>query len=135
MKVLVAEDNHVTRKMLETILASYGEVVVAQDGEEAFEHYCDAHSANKPFDLILLDIMMPNVSGHEALSAIRDYEEQLGIIGEQGVKVIVLSGCCEADDLFQAKVSGCTAYLTKPFDRRKLVHELMRLGLIAPSSV
>ena len=70
MRILLAEDNFVTRKLMVAILSQYGECDVAVDGMEAVDAFLMALEDGKPYDLICLDIMMPVMDGFQALVGI-----------------------------------------------------------------
>lgn len=130
MKTLIVEDNKSSSEILKKLLAPFGAVSIATNGEEAFDLYCNARSEGAPFELMLLDILMPLVDGHTCLAAIREYEEHLGIVGSDAIPVIVISSINESGDLYQATAQGCSAYLVKPIDKEKLFFEIKRLGLV-----
>lgn len=67
-----AEDDFVGRKVMHRLLLEHGECDVAVDGVEAIKAFDLAWRAGTPYDVMFLDIMMPNMSGHEALKIIRD---------------------------------------------------------------
>ena len=81
MRILIVEDEFITRKIVQSILSSYGECDIAVDGEEAVQAFTMAWESNKPYDLICMDILMPNKDGHQALKEIREKEAQRGIKG------------------------------------------------------
>ncbi len=89
MRILLAEDNFVTRKLMVAILSQYGECDVAVDGMEAVDAFLMALEDGKPYDLICLDIMMPVMDGFQALVGIRNLEKERNIAEKQAVKVIV----------------------------------------------
>jgi len=82
MKCLIVEDDFVARKLLKRYLLSYGDSDIAVDGNEAVEAFRQATDEKESYDLICLDIMMPNMNGHEALRNIRQIESEHGINGE-----------------------------------------------------
>ena len=130
MKILIAEDDFVSRKILNTQLASLGEVDIAANGKEALTAVKMAIEDNQPYDLICLDIMMPEMDGLEALKHIRDLERDHAIAGSDGAKVIVTTSRSQPRDIFRAFKTGCEAYIVKPVRKEKLVEEMTRLGLI-----
>ncbi len=79
MKVLVVEDDFTCRKVLQKLLSEFGECDIAVDGQEAIEAFRSSLGGNKRYDLICMDIIMPNMNGHEALKKIRMLEEDLNI--------------------------------------------------------
>jgi len=131
MKCLVVEDDLVCSKVYQSYLSDLGACSQAGDGRRAVDAFRQALESNEPFDLICLDIMMPEMNGHEALQLIRDLEKQHGIDGlTAGVKVIIVTALDESDQRQKAFTAGCNAYLVKPIARRKLFSEIGRLGLI-----
>lgn len=130
MRVLVAEDDIVSRKFLCKFLSRYGECDQAVDGMEAIDAYIVAIKDQKPYDLICLDIMMPKVDGIKALKTIRDLEKQNNIPKDKRVKVIVTTALAETACVKNAFSLGCEAYAPKPIDTRKLTEILVELDLI-----
>lgn len=131
MKILIAEDDFVSRKLLLKILRPYGQCDVAVDGAEAILAFKMAWSEGTPYDLILLDIMMPKYDGHHVLKEIRRIETDKGIQGLDGAKVIMTTALDDARNIIEAFRSQCEAYLTKPIDRDRVINQLVSLDLIA----
>ncbi len=86
---------------------------------------------DRPYDLICLDIMMPETSGHDALKAIRDLEAEHGIHGCDGVKVIMTSAVNDARNIIQSFREGCESYVVKPITEVELLAKMSDLGLLA----
>ena len=131
MKILIAEDDFIARRALKEIINQLGDCDVVIDGEEAVEAFRLAWEENDPYDLICLDIMMPNMDGKEALKNIRDIEKTLGIKGSKEVKVIMVTALGDPKTVFESYYqSGATSYVVKPVDKDKLINEIRSLGLI-----
>ncbi len=132
MKVLIAEDDDVSRKILIRILSQLGECDAVIDGAEAVEAFELAWEDNEPYDLLLLDIMMPEVDGQEALKRIRKIERQMGIRGNKEVNVIMLTALDDAHSVVEAFYrGGATSYLVKPIGTEQLLIELKKLDLLS----
>ena len=121
MKCLIVEDEFTSRKLLQVYLSDYGNCFVAVNGHEAVEAFREALEENEPYDLICLDIMMPEMDGHETLKAIRRIESEHGIAGLDGVKVIMTTALEDSKDVMGAFKSGCEAYLVKPVEKENPV--------------
>ena len=130
MKILIAEDDLVSRKFLSKFLAPYGEVDTVVDGLEALDAYLLSLKDDAPYDLLCLDIMMPRVDGVKVLKAIRDYEAQKGMSSDKRLKVIMTTALAEADNVKQSFEYGCEAYAAKPINTDKFIQVLHELGLI-----
>jgi two-component system chemotaxis response regulator CheY len=131
MKVLVVEDDFVSRKLLQKLLGHYGECDVAVNGLEAVKAFKIALEEGRPYDLVCMDIMMPELDGQQALKEIRNMERQNSISEADGVKVIMTTAL---DDPRNVVVSlykgGAASYVVKPIDSKKLLEETSKLGLI-----
>ncbi len=134
-RFLIADDDGVCRALLRAILSNYGQCVFAYDGQEAIDAVRLALEDGKSFDLVCLDIMMPDVSGHEALQAIRRMEEEQGIRGSDGVKVVMTTALRDAKHCIQSFREGCESYVTKPIDEAELLGRMQDLGVLAPATV
>jgi len=129
MRILVAEDDFGSRRMMQKLLASYGDVDVVVDGEEAVEAFRLGWEESKPYDVVFMDIMMPKMDGQEALKRLRAYEREVGVKPSSEVKVIMTSVLEDPKNVIEAYYDGAaTSYLVKPVDRDKISSELARLG-------
>lgn len=130
MRILIVEDDFTGRRLMQKILAPYADCDVAIDGAEAVKAFQMALEANDPYDLICLDIMMPEMDGHQALRAMRRVEEEHGIGGLDGVKVIMTTALDDSRNILGAFREGCEAYVTKPVDPQRLLEQMRKLGLL-----
>jgi two-component system chemotaxis response regulator CheY len=131
MKTLIVEDDFTCRLLLQELLKSYGVTHVAVNGKEAVAAVRGALEAGQPYDLVCLDIMMPEMDGQQALKEIRALEESRGILSPQGVKVVMTTAMGDMKNVFAAYASLCDGYLTKPIHGEKLLEELRKLALVA----
>jgi two-component system chemotaxis response regulator CheY len=130
MKILIAEDDPATQKLMQRYLASYGECTLAVNGRQAVDAFVEALNWKKPFDLLCLDIMMPEMNGHQVLEDIRRVESETGISGLDCVKVIMTTALGDSKNVIGAFREGCEAYVVKPVRKEKLYDEMEKLGLI-----
>ena len=130
MKVLIAEDDFASRKFMLRFFEKYGECDVTVDGKEAVEAYKMAIECGEPYDLICLDIMMPEMDGHQALKTIRKIEEEKGVAEDERVKIVMTTALSETRHVTKAFENGCTAYAGKPINQDKLEAMLKKFKLI-----
>ena len=131
MRILVVEDDFVSRKLFTRILADFGTCDTAVNGLEAVDAYRQAWDACEPYDLILMDIMMPHLSGLEALERIREMERERGIALGDSVRVIIVTAVDDPKNVSRAFFQGAAmSYLIKPIDKKKLIEEVRRLGFL-----
>ena len=130
MKILLAEDDFVTRKFMANFLSKYGECDVAVDGLEAVEAFALAFEDGEPYDLVCLDIMMPVMDGYQALKEIRDVEKKMNIPEEKAVKVIMTTALNDERNVKMAFELGCSVYSGKPINQERFEKALIKLGLV-----
>jgi two-component system chemotaxis response regulator CheY len=134
VKTLIVEDELTSRVLLRELLKRFGLPQAAMNGTQAVELVGAALETGEPFDLICLDIEMPEMNGQDALKQIRRLEEEAGLTPEKRARVIMTTAHADRDNVLEAIAGQCDYFLVKPIDGRALLDELRRLGLIpAPS--
>lgn len=109
-RILVAEDNIINQKVIVRILKKFNtEADFANDGKEAVEKYKQSLSENKPYNVILMDIMMPEMDGYTATSHIRKLEKNV-----KEPWIIALTANAFWDDKVKAEEAGMDDFVTKP---------------------
>ena len=131
MKMLVMEDEFVSRSVMTEILAPYGEVIAAENGREALEKFQAALQSPNRFDVVFLDIMVPEMTGQDVLKNIREMEQQHGVFALAGAKVVMTTALGDFANVKAAFKHQCEAYLIKPIDREKVISTLQGLGMIS----
>lgn len=132
MKILIAEDDFVSRKLLNTLLTPLGKVDIAANGQEAFIAVKMSFDTDQPYDLICLDILMPEVDGIIALKKIRQLEAQKGLDPEERAKIIMTSAVSDKKYVMAAVQANCDGFLVKPIIKDRLFDELRKHGFDIP---
>jgi len=130
MKTLIVEDDFTSRLLMQELLKTYGPSHVAVNGKEAVQAVRAALAAKEPYNLICLDIMMPEMDGQEALKEIRASEEACGVFSTAGAKIVMTTAVKNMKSVSTAFNSLCDAYLVKPIEKTKLLEALRQLGLL-----
>lgn len=130
VKTLIVEDEFTGRLLLQITLEKYGEVHIAVNGKEAVEAVNLAIELEAPYDLICLDMKMPEMNGHEALKAIRELEAAAGVVPDKGAKIIMTTSVDDGKSIMSAFKEQCDGYMVKPIDRKKLLQHLRDFKLI-----
>ncbi|MFH1135411.1 MAG: HDOD domain-containing protein [Pseudomonadota bacterium] len=129
MKILVVDDETVSRIKLTAILESFGDCRAVGSGPEAIAEVRQALAGRTPFDLITMDIAMPGMDGTEALLEIRTLEQAAGRTGKTRTRVIMITAQSDRDSLITCVQAGCDDYIIKPFDPEMVVQRLKALKL------
>jgi len=115
MRVLLVEDDSSTAKSIELMLKSEGYIIdytdLGEDGLEIGKLY--------DYDIIILDLMLPDMDGYDVLKALRDSKIK--------TPILILSGLTELDNKLKGLGYGADDYLTKPFDKRELVARIQAI--------
>ncbi len=130
LNILIVDDEFSARKLLEIMLKPYGRCVMAVNGNEAIKAVQQALSKDDYFDLICLDIMMPEMDGQEALKIIRQLENKRSLWPGNGAKVIMTTALQDASNVMTAFMEQCESYLVKPIEKEALLTEMRKLTLI-----
>jgi two-component system, chemotaxis family, chemotaxis protein CheY len=121
LRVLLVEDDFSSRLVLQIFLSRYGECHVAVNGREGVEAFRYSVERGQRYDLICMDIMMPEMNGREAVRRIRELEEARGIRLNTGAKIVMTTAVDDLKEVFQCFKELCDAYLVKPIDLTKLL--------------
>ena len=111
--ILIVDDNAINLKLLQTFLKKRkcGQVSSAENGRAAVDLFTST-AANKPYEIVFMDVSMPVMNGFEATRAIRDFEDRNSVANP--AFVICLTGLASGRDQTEGFASGCDIYLTKP---------------------
>ncbi len=130
MRTLIVEDDFTSRLLLQTFLSHYGECHVAVNGKEAVQAFRLAGERGCRYDLICMDIMMPEMDGQAALREIRKEEEAGGTMSSSGVKIVMITALDDVKNVVQSFRSLCDGYIFKPIDTGQLLAKLSELALV-----
>jgi two-component system, chemotaxis family, chemotaxis protein CheY len=135
MKSLIVEDDLTSRLLLQGYLKVYGVTDVAGNGREAVEAMRLALEANEPYNLICLDIMMPEMDGQETLKEMRRIEAKNGVTRADRARIVMTTALSNKTNVIAATQYQCDCYLIKPYSREKLLQELRILKMNRPLGI
>ncbi|EKD81962.1 MAG: Response regulator receiver protein [uncultured bacterium] len=121
-KFLVIDDESLNCRLLREILAKIAYCDCVYNGPDALTLFSTAHSANVPYDLVLLDISMPEMDGIEVLEKMRSYEENAGVMLGCGTPILMVTAVKE--HFMTAFKKGADDYVLKPVDQDVLLQKI-----------
>lgn len=130
MKILIADDDFTSRAILMKSLQGFGQCDVACNGQEAWDAFVNANNEKQPYDMILLDIMMPEMDGREVLKRIRHREASDGIRTGKGARIAMATVVTSKDAVIGSFSDQCDGYIRKPYSRDSLLADLHKYGLL-----
>ncbi|CUH50875.1 hybrid sensor histidine kinase/response regulator [Shimia marina] len=120
-KILVAEDSMVNQKVLRLVLRpTQCDIVFVENGEEAVRAFQEAERA---FDLVLMDMRMPKMNGHDAVKLIRSFEVRNALVP---TPIIMVSANAMGHNVQEAMQAGCNTHIAKPIRQKTLFAEIAR---------
>ncbi len=131
MRILVIDDESVSRLLLKEFLQVHGTCDVAKTGTEALELFNKSIADNKKYDLVCTDIIMPEMDGIELLKRLREIEFKQDIYSEgRACKIIMTTGVSDLEKIMESFDEYCDDYLVKPIRMATLKETLKKLKLI-----
>jgi len=134
LKILIVEDDFMSRTVLSTFLVGFGDCHMAKDGEEAIYAFEESYRLDppQPYDLICMDIKMSVMDGLEASQKIRAIEREKGVEGTPGETAIVITSAVQdpATIIRACYECGANYYFLKPLDFKQMKRQMQRLRLI-----
>lgn len=129
MRILVVDDEQVSRQKMTKILLAHGECDAVDSGGTAVDLFEMALKENRPFALVALDIAMPDMDGTEALSRIRAMEREKGVEKKDRTRVLMVTAHADQATILKCAKAGCDDYIVKPFTPEIIRKKLSKLGL------
>jgi two-component system chemotaxis response regulator CheY len=130
MKALILEDEPLSQSVMTKLLApAFDNCYPTANGREALEAFENALDSGHPYNLVCLDIMVPELDGISVLKSIRNAERQRKISGARAAKVVMTTCLSDEQTMKDAYSALCDAYLVKPINRQKMTGVLQELKL------
>lgn len=130
MRILIVEDEYTNRLLLQTFLSQYGDCDVATNGREAVKAFRSAAEAGQGYDLISMDVVMPEMDGHQAVRMIRGFEASRHVSSSAQVKIIMTTALTDRGNVIRSAREQCDAYIVKPVETGRLLDYLKSFGLV-----
>jgi len=131
MRFLIIDDDEAVHMYLTQLLSPYARCEAVFNGTEAIERYKKAHEDKDPYDTVFMDILMPEMDGHEATKKLRDLEKELGLEGPEEFKLVMITSLKDTKNVSQAFFKGyASCYIVKPFNKVQVMNELRENNIL-----
>ena len=129
MRILITDDDDICARLLSAMLKPYGTCTTAGHGVAAIQAFTAALLRKEPFDLLCLDIQMPELDGYALLHCLRAIEAGFGRTGRAAATILMVTNRNDPKSVFAAFRGQCEGYIIKPLDRSQLIAQLEELGI------
>lgn len=130
MRALIVDDQHVSRMKVQKIMESFCQADAVDCGQAAIDAFEKALATDAPYDLVTLDISMPDMDGRRVLQIMRKLEILNEISKERRAKILMITSSSDRDTVITSIQSGCDDYLVKPLNKEAISGKLKKFGLI-----
>ena len=128
MKILIVDDEEISRTILLSKIAHMGSCVAVNSAKAALAELDKAQAEKQPFDVITLDVSMPGMDGRQLLEHIRKKEAMDKIPKNDWVKILMITARMNLGTINACIKRGCNGYLTKPVTQVQLIQSLSQMG-------
>jgi two-component system, chemotaxis family, chemotaxis protein CheY len=129
MRILVVDDDYISRVKLSRLLSDHGHCDSSPNGDIAVRLFAAAYKESAPYNLITMDIEMPDMSGQEVIMRIREMEKSWRDLSNSAAKILMVTAKERAKDVVSAYYEGCDGYLAKPIRPDRLNKALAEIGI------
>ncbi len=131
MRYLIVDDDPNICTLMTVYLAPFGDTVMANHGEDALDLFKDDLKNGHHFDVIFMDISMPDMDGHQVVQAMRDQEKAHKIPSSQRFRLVMITAHSDVKNVTESFFAGqADSYVTKPFTEESLLEELKKNDLL-----
>lgn len=129
MKILVVDDEIVSQKKMMKILSGFGTCDGVKTGKDALRAVKTALEKWQLYNLITLDVSMPDISGVDVLTAVREMETDRGLTDDEKSKILMVTSHSDMETV-KACVGKCDGYIIKPFNKEVMTGKIKKTGLL-----
>ncbi len=133
MKILIVDDELVSRRKMEILLREFGDYHAVENGNAAVRAFTEAIENGARYDLVTLDISLPDLDGTTVLKMIRDLEKGNAIPEDERAKVLMVTSHGDQATVISSISAGCDDYIKKPFTLERILLKLEKMGLVMPA--
>ncbi len=127
MRILIVEDEKISRQKMRLIMNTFGECDEVQRGDEALAAFRKAWEMRAPYDVITLDIMLEDVNGMDILLQMRELEDAMKLERPRRVKIIMVTSQTDKDVMITCMTAECDGYIVKPFTKQTITKCLNKI--------
>ena len=129
MNILVIEDDSTTHELIKTILSAYNDVVIEETGMAGIERFTDAMINFTYFDVVMVDLGLPDIDGTYTLKLLKRFEKVKAINSSNQAKIIAMTATADENKVKECLMSGCSGFIIKPVTKENLNKALSPYGV------
>lgn len=129
MRFLIIDDETISRLTLERMLGNYGTCQSAGTGKAALTAFADALRKNEPFDVITIDLQLPDINGLQLMLKMQELERRIEDESFKPAIKLIISAHSKKELIISCVQRGCDGYIIKPFNRDTILGKIRKCGL------
>jgi two-component system chemotaxis response regulator CheY len=129
MRILIVDDDYISRLRLKSLLQKYGDCDAASDGDLAIAMYKSALKEDMPYHLVTMDVEMPDMRGQDVVHKLMEIQKD-SADPEHSFKVFMISGKKNMQDVASSYFEGCEEYILKPVTPDKIAEAIKKHDLL-----
>ncbi len=131
MKTLIVDDDTMVREALRHLLGQFGIVDEGENGVEGIRYIEESYRLNQPYNLILLDIVLPELDGYALIRKVRECEQTHNVELGKETKIVVISSRYDEPTILEAVGYGAMGVVQKPINSETVLNNIKRLRVVA----
>lgn len=129
MRILVVDDDYVSRVKLSKLLSAVGHCDNSPNGDIALRLFESAYTEGAPYGLVTMDIELPDINGKVVVTRMRALEKSWEILPRSATKILMITANTAVKEVFSSYGEGCDEYVMKPIKPDDLVRTLTKIGI------
>lgn len=131
MRFLIIDDDEAVHMYLTQLLSPYARIDAVFSGAEAIDKYKKAYEDKDSYDTVFMDILMPEMDGHEVTKKLRDLEKKMHVDGPEEFNLVMITSLKDTKNVSQAFFKGyASCYIVKPFNKVQVMNELRENSIL-----
>jgi len=127
VRLLIVDDDESIHLYLQAVLAPFAQCDSALNGQKAIALFDSAHTKGEPYDVIMMDILMPEMDGHQTAEIMRSREKELNIPEHSQFKLVMITSLVDDTNVSKAFFgTQASCYIVKPLNKEKIIDELQQ---------
>ncbi len=129
MRILILEDDTTTQELLKSLLEPCSDLTIADNTMDAIDAFAESLTSFFYYNVVLIDIGLPDIDGVKALQILRKFEKVKAINTSNKTKIVIMTATADEQKVKEALKNGCNGFIIKPITKESLNKKLLPFGV------